>query len=75
MMAKNKATEKKVEFPKVLYATDPRPDCGLLAFETPAKAAYCTEGDFAIGIYELVDVARVTTEIKLTLCGPSKAGR
>ena len=70
-----KKAKKKPGFPKVLYATDPRPDCGLLAFETPKKAADCTEGDFAVGIYELVNVARVTAEIKVTICGPSKAGR
>jgi hypothetical protein len=79
--AKKKTTRRKTKagFPKVLYIEDEGADSiDLYLYKTPEEVM----GNFqnghraiTVGIYELTHMARVTTEVKVTPCGPSKAGK
>ena len=78
MKAKKKTTRrKKAGFPKVLYVEDEEAD-GMYLYKTPEEVTgNFQNGHRAItaGVYVLSHMARITTEVKVTPCGPSKAGR
>lgn len=74
-----KKKEKQVGLPETLYIEQPKRG-ELLVWETLAAAAACFDdherkAGLTVGVYGLMHMARVTTEVKLTPCGPSKARR
>jgi hypothetical protein len=72
-----KKTKKKVVFPKVLYIEDGGDD-GLYLYKTPEEVSGSFQNGYlavTAGVYVLSHMARVTTEVKVTACGPSKAGK
>jgi hypothetical protein len=77
MMAKKKIQRAigSSQFPKVMYVAES--ECGdfWTVNETPEDVIEERARDVIIGVYRLDHVARVTAEVKVTPCGPSKAKR
>ncbi len=71
--AKENTKAKKAEFPDVLYVAYPSGGCGAVAYPTVKALAENFGTDVTVGIYTLEHMTRITTEVHLTPCGPSKA--
>ncbi len=75
-MKPKKKVVKGTNFPSTIYVE--QVDSTLLPRRTPEEVVRSFDEDetaVTVGVYELSHMARVTTEVKLTVCGPSKAGK